>query len=80
MCKTCVQSKGAEMLNQKILKLMEHRYPSNTEGATTLLIYSDESGMIIRLGMDNIRTPVYDIQPRLFEFSNLEELVKHLQS
>ena len=62
---------------QRILKLLSEKYPANYEYGMNpiLVIYDDESGRILR----NAQRSIYDSNNNLFEFSNIEELIKHLE-
>jgi len=63
---------------KSLLKKIEKMFPPSINGVATLIIYTDGSGMIIRLGAKNIRMSVYDI-PELLEFHSLDDLMEQLK-
>jgi hypothetical protein len=64
---------------KKILKKIDKMFPPKDGKIATLLIYGDGSGMVIRLGQNNIRIPIYDVTPRLLEFNSVEDLMGQLK-
>jgi len=65
---------------KKILKRIGEMFPSSIDGVATLIIYPDESGMIIRLGGKNLDIGIYDIRTnRLLEFDSVEDLMEQLK-
>ena len=62
---------------EKILKLVAKKYPADETmplGAI-LFIFDDESGRIVKHATGS----AYDYDNLLFDFSTVEELIKHLE-